>query len=180
MLQPQSDDEIQPVIEALRRLDPLLSVRWNPKAVLLTTGSYTALGKATDPTYDGRWEVIRFETATKMRDDRDWALICTVTAPVEYGGTRCMVDVGAYAPIGAWLVEFMHAADAANAKAFAALRDRIHAEDDRRELAKDSFDDAAGRNALDRVHFDAVYAGGVGNWMGRGADFGSPSPLILP
>lgn len=176
MLCPQSDSEVLPVVEALRRLDPLLDVRWNPKKHVLVPGSYSVLGERIDPVYDGRWEVIRYQSASQLHRERDYAVIVTVSALIDVDGIPCMIDKGPYAPLGEWLVRYMQAADAANVQAFTAIRNKLWAQDDALEHAKDAEGEAKDRDALDRVHFDAVYAGGVGNWHGKGADF-SASPL---
>lgn len=174
MLAPQSWDEVGPVVEALQRLDGLLDVIWNPKAKMLARGAYSALGILTPPSYAGRWQVIRYNTEhTNSR--RDYALICTVTQPVVVDGIRCLQADGEYAPVGWWLVELMQSADASNVRAFTALRNKIWAQDDALDTQDDAADDAMARESLDHVHFKAIFAGGVGNWMGKGADFTSTS-----
>lgn len=170
---PQSQDEVGPVVDALRRIDPLLDVIWNPKARMVERGAYSVLGKATAPKYVGRWQVIRYDTPhTDSR--RNYCLICTITRPEVRDGITCLVDNGEYMPVGSWLVDFMQSADAANTRACEALRARLWAQDDALDSANDTADAAMATDALDRVHFDANYAGGVGNWMGRGAAFSPP------
>jgi len=170
MLAPQSMDEVQPVIDALRRIDPLLDVIWNPNAKLLTRPFYSVTGQLTPGTYDGRWQVIRYNTAHTSAQ-RDYCLICTVTKPTEVGGILCLVDDGEYMHVGPWLVDLMRSADAANVRAFTEIRNKLWAQDDAIEHANDAAEEAAEREALDKVHFDAAYAGGVGNWQGTGAAF---------
>ena len=173
MLAPQGDNEIAPVLSALRLIDPLLSVIWNPKAVMVGKGSYTALGVATPPAYDGRWQVIRYDTH-HWSPTRDYCLICTVTETIVVDGIRCLVAGGKYAPVGPWLVEFMQAADAQNVRTMTALRKKLWAQDDALDNADESESDAMFIDALDKTHFDAAYAGGVGNWQGKGMDFTPP------
>ena len=131
---------------------------------MVEKGTYSALGIATPPTYDGRWEVIRYQTATNCHEGRDYTLITTVTAFREMAGQRVMVADGPYASVGSWLVEYMRAADAANTERFEQIRDRLWRETDRLDTDTDAANEASARDALDKVHFDAVFAGGVGNW----------------
>lgn len=182
MLQPQSDEEIRPYIEELKRLDPLLDVRWNPESVMLTKGSYSELGKAIRPTYDGRWEVIRYQTASWRGDDRPFVVICTVTEFGREGGILFMIKGGAYAPIGDWLLELMRSADSANVEQFTKLREKIWAQHDAADRAHDEIDEGAMREALDHQAFRQNFAGGVGRYHGKGADFsgGSQSRLLIP
>jgi hypothetical protein len=161
------------VVEALQRIDHLLDIIWQPKAFIVERGMYSVFGTLTPHTYAGRWQVIRYDTATlhpdRLLNGRSYCVICTVTTLAEHNGVPCLQQNGGYMPIGWWLVDFMQAADAANVQAIARLRARLSADEDRIEHAAD--DDAGDREALDRVHFDAVFAGGVGNWQGKGADF---------
>lgn len=110
MLAPQQDDEVRPVVEALRRLDPLLDIVWNPKAVMTKRGSYDVLGGRVDPEYDGRWEIVRYDTSAALREDRTSVRICRVTE-LATGGIAdkypVMVADGAYAPVGMYLVAYM-------------------------------------------------------------------------
>lgn len=170
MQAPQSRDEVEPVIRALQRMDGLLDVIWNPQAKMTSRGAYSVTGKLTPPTYEGRWQVIRYQTEhTNSR--RDYALICTVTAPIDVDGIRCLQADGPYAPVGEWLVALMQSADAANVRTFTALRERLWAQDEKIEHEHDAAEEAMALESLDHVHFKGVYAGGVGNWMGRGANF---------
>lgn len=103
------------MIEALKRLDHLLDVIWDPKAKMVARGSYDVLGGRLDPVYDGRWKIIRFDTPN-LDDRRNYAVITTVTerVPVAPGHKAMTMQVdGAYAPIGMWLVEFMETWDRA-------------------------------------------------------------------
>lgn len=166
MLQPQSDEEIRPTVEALKRLDALLDVQWNPKARVVTPGRYDATaGKRHAPVYDGRWQVIRHDTPGLT--DRGYVVICEVTAWERVGdrGIIMMDHKGAYAPIGDWLVEHMQQFDAAQRK-FAAVMDEVwkqheQAESNEHVATRDAHVEAAER----------VYATAAGPyWMGRGAD----------
>lgn len=184
--QPQSDRDIKPIIDRLRELDSLLNVRWNAEAILLEKGSYTETGKLIPPRYDGRWQVIRdLPRGEESHDGKPYTVICTVTEPHREGGILFMVKDGPYAPIGEWLLEYMHAADAANVRAFSELRDRLWRQHEAIEDREAQIDEAEAREGLDRVHHKANFAGGQGNWQGKGADFGemaarSKSPLIIP
>lgn len=167
---PQSVDEIGPVVAALKGIDHLLDIIWNPKAFMIERGSYSVLGHVTPPKYAGRWQVIRYETPN-LSVRRDYCVICTVTEPVEHRGILCLQEEGPYMPIGWWLVDFMQRADSANTKAMERLRAQLWAEEELLEHATDCAHEGMAIEALDHVHFDANYAGGVGNWQGKGADF---------
>lgn len=150
MLQPQPDDEIRPVVEALRRLDPLLAIKWQPEAVLVERGAYSVLGKATRPTYDGRWQIVRYETPSKLHDDRDYAVIITVTAIDASDPGRCMISRGPYAPIGAWVVDYMQRWDSAQAR-FADEMDKVWAQHEMAERGDVSNQHALNQEVLNRV-----------------------------
>lgn len=175
MLAPQSLDEIEPVVSVLRGMDHLLSIIWEPKGKKISTGSYSVLGVASPPVYEGRWQVIRYDTAnnheTRTHNGRQYCVICTVTQPERVDGILCLTAKGEYAPIGPWLIEVMQAADAANVRMATELRKKLWAQDDALETAGDCDEDAMFREALDKTHFSANYAGGVGNWQGKGMDF---------
>jgi hypothetical protein len=55
---PQSRAEIDPIERALRQLDDRLRIEWEPRAVMVRRGGYTAEGKVIDAVYDGRWKVV--------------------------------------------------------------------------------------------------------------------------
>lgn len=167
---PQSQDEVGPVVAALKSIDHLLDIIWQPKAFMTARGSYSVTGTMTPPTYAGRWQVIRYETPN-LSAKRDYCVICTVTEPVIHNGVRCLTEEGPYAPIGFWLVDFMHAADSANTKAMEAMRAALWSAEESIEHQHDAAEDAMAMESLDHVHFHANYAGGVGNWQGKGADF---------
>lgn len=169
MDQPQSESEVELVRVGLQGLDPLLDVRWEPKAFVSQRGTMDVYGRPKGIIWAGRWQVIRYNTPN-MSDRRDYSILCTVTKPEMYGGIPCMVAEGRYVPLGDWLVEFMRAADAANVAQFDAIRDRLHLADDLFEANEEKLDEAQAEDRLDRMH-SAGQAGGVGNWQGRGADF---------
>jgi hypothetical protein len=124
MLAPQSDAEVRPVVEALQRLDPLLDIQWQPKAILVRRGSYSVHGTRVDPEYDGRWEVIRWDTSVSLHKERTWTRITLVTQLDLTGKYPQMVCDGPYMPIGPWLVSFMQLWDAAQS-AFAHQMDVV-------------------------------------------------------
>lgn len=180
--QPQSDREIQPVIEQLRgNLDQLLNIVWNAQAILIAKGSYTETGKLVPPVYEGRWQVIRALPRNEQTPDRQHTVICTLTEPQRQDGLLFMEKNGPYAPVGDWVLELMRAADAQNVRAFTERREKLWRQHNLLEEEEGKINEDEAREGLDRVHFKANYAGGVGNWS-KGADFGevSKSPLIIP
>lgn len=138
------------MVEALRRLDPLLDVKWDPKAIMTAGGSYSVGGIARRPEYDGRWLVVRFDTPTKLRDDRDYVVITMVTAIDETDVGRCMISRGPYAPIGMWLVGYMQRWDSAQAH-FAAEMEQLAAQHDAAEALDTTNDAALHQEVLNRV-----------------------------
>lgn len=165
-VQPQSDREIYPIVERIRQIDPLLSIRWNAQARILNPGSYSETGKLIPPEYEGRWIVTRQLARDEQRhyDGREYIVICEVTEPKREGSIIYMERGGAYAPIGEWLVEYLHAADSTNRRQFEELRRRIWAQNEAVEEREQAIDEAAAREGLNRAQFKANYAGGVGNW----------------
>lgn len=175
MLAPQSEEEIRPIVERLQQIDPLLDIRWNPEAVIVKPGSYSVEGHRVDPIYDGRWEVIRYQTPSlRSKVERDFIVLCTVTEPHTEGGILYMVplrDGGKYAPIGEWLVTLMHEADAQNVEQFRKLREKLWAQHDAAEAARDKLDEGAAIEAMEHQQFLQLYTARRGNWQGQGADF---------
>lgn len=165
-VQPQSDREIQPIVEALQQMDPLLGIRWNPEARLLKPGSYSETGKLIAPEYEGRWNVTRQIPRDDRRhyEGREYIVICEVTEPKREQGVLYMERGGAYAPIGEWLLEYMRAADAANVRIFEDMRKKVWAQHDRTDEQEGELDEAMAREGLNRAQFKANYAGRVGNW----------------
>lgn len=175
MLAPQSDEEVRPVVEALRRLDPLLDIRWNPRN-FKRRGVFDALGQKTDDKWEGRWEIIRHNTAN-LHEDRDWARITTVTEIVRNDdGVDAMVADGAYAPVGMYLVAYMELWDRAQAHFIEAM-DSLGKEHDRAEAIQHSDHTAGHQDALEKVYREH---GGGQFWAGRGFGPGQRSSLILP
>jgi hypothetical protein len=170
---PQSEAEIAPHLSALRRLDPLLDLRWNAQAFVRSYGGFDAFGRALSPTYEGRWEVIRYDSATALHD-RAYTVILTVTAidPTDRGGL--MQDRGPYAPIGEWLVTYLQRFDAAQ-RHFIAEMDRAWAAHDAAEAAVDADERAGHQEALEKVYREH---GGGEYWMGRG--FGRGTARATP
>lgn len=171
---PQSAEEIRPFVDALQRMDPLIDIRWDPKAVLLEAGSYSVFGKLVPPTYDGRWQVIRWQTPlsrTPTKDRSDFIIICTVGEYTRKNGILQILRDGAYEPVDDRLVELMRSADSHNVEQFRKLRETLWAASDQVDIDADKINDAEAREGLDRAHFKANYAGGTGNWMSTGADF---------
>lgn len=162
---PQSWEELAPYIEALKRLDPLLDIRWNPKAFMTQPGSYSALGKRVDPVYDGRYEVIRWQTPNLHRE-RGYAVICTVTEPyvLQSGGKTIpmMQDHGPFAPVGWWLVDFMALWDRAQGRLAEAYAEEVWAEHDRNEANEFIEQRAAHQEGAERIY--RKFAGQY--WMG--------------
>lgn len=177
-LQPQSDADLRPIVDGLKALDPLLDLRWDPEAVVVDRGSYSVMGKRIDPTYDGRWQIIRHDSVNTghggFHPDRGYTVICHLTEWTRDNGVIRMValrDGGAYVPVGEWVLEMMHQSDAENVRTMEEIRRRVWAENDRLDRAADRINESAVIDALDHNHFQANFAGGVGNWQGKGADF---------
>jgi hypothetical protein len=136
---PQGPDEVRPVVEQLRLLDPRLDVLWNPRCVLVTAGGYDALGRLIAPVYDGRWQVILHDRALQTATWRDHVLVCTVTAPAADAppGVHALTHDGPYAPLGEWLVEHLRAIDQANAANVARISAALDAAAARQDRARD-------------------------------------------
>lgn len=165
MIQPQSDEAIRPIVDELKRLDSLVDVRWNPTAVLVKRGDYTVLGKRTDAEYDGRWQVIRYDTPGIH--DRNYVVLVTVTQPVRIGKRQILMmqSKGPYAPIEHWLIEYMQTWDAAQRR-FAENMASMWADHDQAEIAAvDAHvrDRAAHQEAAEKVYREG---GGGEYWMG--------------
>ncbi len=154
-------------------MDRKLDVIWDEKAVMIATGSYSELGKLIPPTYDGRWKVIRHNTENLHPERGDYAVLCTVTEYARKDGILFLIHDGGYAPVDDRLLELMRSADAQNVRAYEELRRRLWAQHDKMEADADAINEGEAREGLDRVHFKANYAGGVGNYQGKGADFGA-------
>lgn len=175
MLAPQSDEEVRPVVEALRRLDPLLDVRWEPQA-FRRKGYFDAAGTPTAARWEGRWQVIRYDTATSLHEARGYVLICTVTALRTEGKVPVMLDEGDYAPLGEWLVDYMRLWDRAQSHFIDAM-DELWKEHEQAESIQ--HDSAAHQEALEKVYREH----GDEYWLGRGFGSGTlrtPAPMAAP
>lgn len=177
---PQGRDEVQRIVDLLRRAvsDDSLDIQWEPRAVLVSRGRYDAMGKMIDPVYRGLWEIRRSRDPSQTAGWRDWRRVCFITEPEVHKDLTMMYSDGAYAPVGEWVVDFMRQCDAANADR---LRDVMRTQ--RRldaELEKDQANAAEDEDwqLLDEVYFDSAYAGGSGQYYGRGADFAESSPVL--
>lgn len=166
MLQPQTDDEIRPVVEQLQLLDARLDVQWNPQAVLRKAGAYTALGKNVPAEYDGRWEVILRDRATALTD-REYVVLCVVTKAERYGRRQVLImeKDGPYAPVGEWLVEYMRTWDAAQKRQLEENQKVLDREDELANSAAEHIADrAAHQEAAERVYRKVAGE----HWIGRG------------
>lgn len=175
MLAPQSAHEIAPFLAELQQMDRLLDIIWDPKARITTPGSYTATGHRTDPEYDGRWKVIRYDSAEHghagVHEHRGYTVVCEVTTYGRQDGILYMIAEAAYEPIDARLLELMRSADQWNVEQARKLREKLWAQHDALEAAEEKIDESQAIEGLDRVHFKTNFVGGVGNYPGKGADF---------
>lgn len=167
MLRPQSDDEVNEVVEALRRLDPLLDVIWNPKARISKPAQYSVLGHRVDAEYEALWQVIRYQTATKLHDERDYTVILSVTELDRSGRYPIMKADGPYMPVGPWLVEYMQLWDAAQ-RAFADAMDQQWREHEKIDAL--THDQAAHQEAAEKVYREHGSEYWMGGAQGRGSE----------
>lgn len=162
---PQSRDEIAPIEKALRQLDDRLRIEWEPRAVMVKRGGYTAEGKVIDPVYDGRWKVVIKGDPNRTAMWREDSLVTYVTTPVTMGSgadrIHAMTADGPYMPVGWWLVEHMQSWDRANRDAVNRMRERLDAMNAKRD--DEALDEGMGEAAegLDRMFFDGTMRGGV-------------------
>lgn len=158
---PQSGEDVSRVVEELQLLDPLLDVRWEPRAVLEKYGGYDAMGKLIAPIYRGLWEVIHHSTAVKTAEWREWTRVCFVTKPVRIAaGLDAMPDDGEYAPLGPWLVEFLRQADQHNLEAARRRSEQLDAMNERLDQQRMGLDDAAIEELCGRQYHEGTKAGG--------------------
>lgn len=146
---PQSEEEIAPVRDALRLLDPLLDLRWNAQAFVARYAGFDAKGNPSQPKYEGRWEVVRFDT-DRLHQERDFAVICTVAEIDRTRGYPIMLDKGPYAPIGFWLVEYMQLWDRAQGRFAEEMMKRAWADHERAGEPDDMR--AENQEALEKVY----------------------------
>ena len=174
-MQPQSDDDIRWVIEELQRLDHLLDVRWNEKAVIVKRGDYSVLGKNTPHEYDGLWEVIRYETPGLT--DRPFVVLFQVTQPVRVGRRQILMmeSKGPYAPIESWLIEYMQTWDAAQRCFAESMNEAWRAHEEAENLDAIINDRAAHQEAAEKVY--AEHAGPY--WMGGAQGRAHPETVQL-
>lgn len=156
---PQGDEEIGQIREGLQRMDPLLDVRWNARAFATRSPLLTAYGNATPERWEGRWQVIRFNT-DRLHVERDFAVICTVTEVDRSAGYPIMLDRGPYAPLGFWLIDYMQLWDRAQGRLAEEMTKQVWEAHDRAGAI--THDHAANQQALEQVYRDH---GGL-YWMG--------------
>lgn len=156
MIQPQAQDEVEPVEAGLRQMDPGLRIRWNPMARDGRVTRWDVEGrKVIEGGYDGRWQV------GKLAGDGEFQLIWTV----EFDGER----EGEYRAVGEWLVDFFRKWDSQN---------RHYLEAQETEWARhDAFvatgiewqDESAALEGLDKMYLSMTER--HTRYPGRGADF---------
>lgn len=160
---PQSGADVETVVRELRLLDARLGVRWEPKAVMVSRGSYGVLGEVVDPVYRGLWEVVLDDKAFSTADWRGWTRVCLVTRPTRLAeGLHAMPQDGEYAPLGQWLVEFLREADRHNQDEARRRSERLDVYNERFDRrAMDAGDDATEEAASKQYHAGTAAAGGV-------------------
>lgn len=162
---PQSRTEVDPVEAELRRLDDDLRIEWEPKAVMVKRGGYTARGQVVNPVYDGRWVIVKKGDPFRTQSYRPDTRVCFVTQPVEVGsGTTKMTAMredGPYAPVGDWLVTVMRSWDRHNREAMqraSAILDGLNEKADADALTAGQEGEA---EKLDEMFFHGTMRGGV-------------------
>lgn len=159
MLPPQSDIEVEPVRAAIRGLDPLLDIVWNPQAKQFNHGRFDAWGVPLPPTYSGRWQVVRYATYERDRP----AVIYTLGAD----------DPGEpYRDVGPWLVSFLQKWDRAQAHA-AEEMERAWREHERAEESLGVMDEGLAEEALEKLY--AAHGHAKRLYEGRGFGKGTRS-----
>jgi hypothetical protein len=161
VLQPQSDEEIRPVVEALRRLDPLLDILWNPKAIQVAPPGFNAFGVANVAAkYDGRWDVVRYDTPTALREGATHVVITHVTELDRSTAIPVMRAEGAYAPVGMWLVDYMQLWDRAQGRFAEEMLGRLWVDHEKASVIDAANESAANQEALEKIyseHGDAYW-----------------------
>lgn len=162
---PQSRAEVEPIELALRQLDDALRIQWAPKAVMVKRGGYDARGKVINPTYDGRWEIVKVGDPFRTQSYRADTRITYITAPVTVGsGTtqiQAMREDGPYAPVGWWVVDLMRSWDRHNREAMqraSNILDELNAKQDAAALVAGQDGEA---EKLDEMFFHGTMRGGV-------------------
>lgn len=165
---PQSDEDIQRFVGELRVAvsDPLLDIRWNPKAVMVAPGRYDGFGvMKRGPVYDGRWEVIRHDTAASLHLERDFTVIVQLNGYESFKGSKRTVlfmhAKGPYTPVDRRLIDYMEQCNAANV----AFHDQLLAMDEMDAAAER--EDVANVTAAHQQAAEVVYRKVGGRyWMG--------------
>lgn len=152
-LPPQSEDAIARVRTLLRERcnDPLLDVRWNAEC-FREPGGYDAFGLALNLKWQGRWQVIRYET-DRIHLERPFAVLCTVTAIDPPNAVRkypIMTDRGAYLPLDDRIVDYMQLWNRAQSRWAAEATKQAWAEHDLAEAI--THDHAAHQEGLEKVY----------------------------
>lgn len=174
MLAPQSREDIQPIIDAIQRLDPLLDIRWDAEARTLRRARYDQLrGKWTSAEYDGRWQVIRHDISTAMRPERGFTVIVEITQPEwkdspRLGRYPVPIANGPYAAVDWWLVDYLTLFDRAQAHFAIAMEEQWKEHYAAEQVADEA---AAHREAAEKVY--RAHAGEY--WAGRGFGKGKRS-----
>lgn len=160
---PQSSIDLDPVIAALQsRVDAQMSIQWEPRAVLAKHGGYNAEGQVIAPTYEGRWQVIRFNDPDSTMSNRSWRHLTFVTPTERIApGVAVMSDNGPYAPVGMWLVEYFEMMNAFNRKAMADMEAAMAPHNARVQQAHEAQYDGKVDEVLRRQFFDGTMEGGV-------------------
>lgn len=163
---PQSRADVDPIERELRRLDDALRIEWEPRAVLVSRGRYDAMGKMIDPTYDGRWKVVKKGDVNRTAMWREDGLVCYLTTPMTVGSGERKLSVltadGPYMPVGPWVVDHFRAMDrAARSYLAAKYREDLDAANDAVDAEKLQEGEAVETEMLEQMFFDARMRGGV-------------------
>ena len=162
---PQSWAEVGPVEAALRLLDDGLRIVWEPRAVMVKRGNYDANGRIVNPTYEGRWKIVKVGDPNRTALWREDALVTYVTTPVTIGGgdrkVHAMTADGPYAPVGDWVVEHMRSWDRANREAALRASEVMDAWNAKQDEAKLLAGQSGEGDVLERQFFHGTKRGGV-------------------
>lgn len=150
---PQSHEDVARIRLALRDRcnDPLLDLRWNGQC-FRKPGSFSAGGQALNEKWEGRWEVIRYET-DRVHLERPYAVICTVTAIDPPNAVRkypIMRDRGDYMPLDERIVDYMQLWNRAQGRRAEEAMKAAWREHDAAEAI--THDRAAHQEALEKVY----------------------------
>lgn len=153
---PQSRDEVGPIEAAIREIDDLLRIRWNPESRITVPGGFDVYGNAIRPYFDGRWEVIRL--VGRQDGAREDSYV--VVYQVKWDGE----ELDRYRAIGWWLVDYLRVWDRRNVLWIEEQKRMIEAEE-RAEHERDTQDNAELEEELQRHGRDALR---MEQWMGKG------------